>query len=203
MEDLNEQIQRIVSVVTNQDPELLPKMEVRRAWDAVADDQMKAHVDGLFIKPNSEVGELIVYTDDAIHAADFNMQSELLRLRLNVALAGSETDASAAGSEEGLFEVPPETSERIKKLTFYPSKEGYQQNREVAPTLEDAAASYATGTAEPAALDEETEERLRQAAAEIEDETMREAALEAARSSLMLEKGIECADSKKSSENVS
>ncbi|MCD8199695.1 MAG: hypothetical protein LUD25_01870 [Coriobacteriaceae bacterium] len=203
MEDLNEQIQRIVSVVTQQDPELMPKMEVRRAWDAVAADQMKAHVDGLFIKPNTEAGELIVYTDDAIHAADFNMQSELVRLKLNVALAGTDEDAVARSDDDALLDVPTEAPERIKKLTFYPSKEGYQQNREVAPTLDDAVAAYDTGAGTPAQLDEETEERLASAAAEIEDEGMRAAALEAARASLMLEKGIECADSKKSSENVS
>ena len=193
--DFGAAVQGIVARLESKNPDIPISARIQRAWRSVCGDAMRAHTDAVFVVPDTMGEEVIIYVDSPIWATDLNLQSELLRLRLNLKLQEYfEQEGISRTRHDGddlLFEY--ERNEHVKKLRFVPSKEKYTKKFAMERDGEDINTN--TLNVVPQALDEDEVCALREAVASIEDPDLREAAFEAARAHLELKKGAEAHDS--------
>ena len=79
------------------------------------DKGIAKHVTGVFVVPDTAASEVVVYVDSSIMATELSMQSELLRLNLNIELNKDETPTR--GMER--------KAEQVEKRTFRVSRDSY------------------------------------------------------------------------------
>lgn len=173
----------IVGALERGNPDLAAAARVRAAWNRIAGSRVRPHVTGVFVVPHTGAGELVVYTDTPIWASELGMQTELMRLKLNMELARMDGGVRAGGDGG---------SEQVRKLRFVASKEKYLSKERAESTHEQLSEEEdALAEVEPVPLSAEEDSALRSAAGKVGDARLRDAAYNAARASLEWQRGLD------------
>ena len=180
--DIGSEIEGVVRSLQRNNPDLSATARVKRAWNLSVDKRIAEHVTAVFIVPNTAASEVIVYVDSSIWATELNMQSELLRLNLNIELNKDANEPSNVMRK----------AEQVEKLTFKVSKEQYVARERRLTTLQLLEAEDEDyRKAQPAALDEEELSGLEEALSHIENDQLRDTAYAAAKANLEWQKGVD------------
>lgn len=159
-------------------PEMVLAARNNDAWTRVADPAALAHTDAVYTVSDTDGAKVVVYVDSNVWATELNLQSELLRLKMNMSIA----DAGYARGD----------AEPIKQLRFAPGKDKYRGKRAcdvpVSQQLLDEGMRF---EGDPVELTQQEEDELAAQVASIEDSKLRRAALDAMRASARLRKGQE------------
>lgn len=177
--NLGSQIQQIIDSCKSNVPDMSSSARVKRAWNMTADPRVADHVTAVFVVPNTNASEIIVYVDDAIWATELSLQSEMLRLKLNMQL-----------NEEAQREDQP--INQVEKILFKVSKDEYiakERKVSVSQQLEEENANLKNVI--PIELSEDEESVLYTALAGVENDDLRDIAYAAAKASLEWQKGRE------------
>lgn len=182
--DMGNEIAAAIGRIERSNPALSESARVKAAWNRVADSRVRPHVTAVYVVPGTSAREVIVYTDSPIWASELGMQSELMRLKLNVELASAAERRGEEPSADG--------EGQVRKLRFVASKDRYLAKERRESTYDQLAADdRQLGSVEPRPLSPRELTGLETAAAGIEDETLRRAALLAAKASLEWRHGLE------------
>lgn len=180
--DIGSEIEGVVRSLQRDNPDLSATARVKRAWNLSVDKRIAEHVTAVFVVPNTAASEVIVYVDSSIWATELNMQSELLRLNLNIELNKDADEPSNVMRK----------AEQVEKLTFKVSKEQYVARDRRLTTLQLLEAEDADyRKAQPVALDEEELSGLEEALSHIENDQLRDTAYAAAKANLEWQKGVD------------
>ena len=180
--DIGSEIEGVVRSLQRDNPDLSATARVKRAWNLSVDKRIAEHVTAVFVVPNTAASEVIVYVDSSIWATELNMQSELLRLNLNIEL-NKDADESSNVMRK---------AEQVEKLTFKVSKEQYVARDRRLTTLQLLEAEDEDyRKAQPVALDEEELSGLEEALSHIENDQLRDTAYAAAKANLEWQKGVD------------
>ncbi len=180
--DVGSEIQGVVRSLQRDNPDLSASARVKRAWNLSVDKRIAEHVTAVFVVPNTAASEVIVYVDSSIWATELSMQSELLRLNLNIELNNDEAGVPGAVRK----------AEQVEKLTFKVSKDQYVARDRRLTTLQLLEAEEEEyRKVQPIALSEDELSGLEEAFAHIENDQLRDVAYAAAKANLELQKGIE------------
>ena len=186
--DFGGEVRRIISKLETSNPDLSATSRVQRAWRKVADEGALKHTNAVFVVPDTNASEVIIYVDAQIWATDLSLQAELYRLRLNLEiqrLLEREGRVRRTRDADALFDY--QQTEHIKKLMFKPSKEKYAHR--YLTVEEDTQGFGGASDIEPVDLDAGEEERLYEEVSSIQDPALRQVVYNAARSNLELLKG--------------
>lgn len=189
MDGLNvgSEVRNLVNRLERDNPDIALSAHVKSAWNEAVDATISRHVTAVFVVPHTQASEVIVYVDSPIRAADLNMQSEILRMKLNIALGQGKRRA------EGNADL-----EQVKKLKFVASKEKYLKKSRRMTTFEALEEQQREEEAvEPVALTDDELSQLVASVATIEDERLRLAAYDAAKANLEWQKGQQAAKNKR------
>ena len=189
--DLGSEIHKLVSKLQGGDPAHLATARVKTAWNRAVPASIAKHVTGVFVVPETQAQEVIVYVDSQLVATDLTMQADPLRMALNVEVnkmrGAAYEQALARGAT--LSEV-----EQVKCLRFRVTRDRYLSKNRRETTFDALEAEQAKFAAvEPVALGEEELNDLREAVSHIEDDRLREAAYNAAVANLEWQKGLAAA----------
>lgn len=180
--DIGSEIEGVVRSLQRDNPDLSATARVKRAWNLSVDKHIAEHVTAVFVVPNTAASEVIVYVDSSIWATELNMQSELLRLNLNIELNKDADEPSNVMRK----------AEQVEKLTFKVSKEQYVARDRRLTTLQLLEAEDEDyRKAQPVALDEEELSGLEEALSHIENDQLRDTAYAAAKANLEWQKGVD------------
>lgn len=180
--DIGSEIEGVVRSLQRNNPDLSATARVKRAWNLSVDKRIAEHVTAVFVVPNTAASEVIVYVDSSIWATELNMQSELLRLNLNIELNKDADEPSNVMRK----------AEQVEKLTFKVSKEQYVARDRRLTTLQLLEAEDEDyRKAQPVALDEEELSGLEEALSHIENDQLRDIAYAAAKANLEWQKGVD------------
>ena len=180
--DIGSEIEGVVRSLQRNNPDLSATARVKRAWNLSVDKRIVEHVTAVFVVPNTAASEIIVYVDSSIWATELNMQSELLRLNLNIELNKDADEPSNVMRK----------AEQVEKLTFKVSKEQYVARDRRLTTLQLLEAEDEDyRKAQPVALDEEELSGLEEALSHIENDQLRDTAYAAAKANLEWQKGVD------------
>lgn len=180
--DIGSEIEGVVRSLQRNNPDLSATARVKRAWNLSVDKRIAEHVTAVFVVPNTAASEVIVYVDSSIWATELNMQSELLRLNLNIELNKDADEPSNVMRK----------AEQVEKLTFKVSKEQYAARERRLTTLQLLEAEDEDyRKAQPVALDEEELSGLEEALSHIENDQLRDIAYAAAKANLEWQKGVD------------
>lgn len=180
--DIGSEIEGVVRSLQRNNPDLSATARVKRAWNLSVDKRIAEHVTAVFVVPNTAASEIIVYVDSSIWATELNMQSELLRLNLNIELNKDADEPSNVMRK----------AEQVEKLTFKVSKEQYAARDRRLTTLQLLEAEDEDyRKAQPVALDEEELSDLEEALSHIENDQLRDTAYAAAKANLEWQKGVD------------
>ena len=180
--DIGSEIEGVVRSLQRNNPDLSATARVKRAWNLSVDKRIAEHVTAVFVVPNTAASEIIVYVDSSIWATELNMQSELLRLNLNIELNKDADEPSNVMRK----------AEQVEKLTFKVSKEQYAARDRRLTTLQLLEAEDEDyRKAQPVALDEEELSGLEEALSHIENDQLRDTAYAAAKANLEWKKGVD------------
>lgn len=179
--DVGSEIQGMINSLERDNPDLSAVARVKKAWEVSVDKRVREHVTGIFVVPNTEASEVVVYVDSSIRAADLNVQVELFRLNLNIEL-GKERFGTRS----------PQNAEQIKSLKFVVSKKAYiskQLRTSTRQQLEEEEQRYRN--VQPVALNDDEISGLQEAASLMENEKLRDVVYNAAKANLEWQKGLE------------
>ncbi len=180
--DIGSEIEGVVRSLQRNNPDLSATARLKRAWNLSVDKRIAEHVTAVFVVPNTAASEVIVYVDSSIWATELNMQSELLRLNLNIELNKDADEPSNVMRK----------AEQVEKLTFKVSKEQYVARDRRLTTLQLLEAEDEDyRKAQPVALDEEELSGLEEALSHIENDQLRDTAYAAAKANLEWQKGVD------------
>ena len=180
--DIGSEIEGVVRSLQRNNPDLSATARVKRAWNLSVDKRIAEHVTAVFVVPNTAASEIIVYVDSSIWATELNMQSELLRLNLNIELNKDADEPSNVMRK----------AEQVEKLTFKVSKDQYAARDRRLTTLQLLEAEDEDyRKAQPVALDEEELSGLEEALSHIENDQLRDTAYAAAKANLEWQKGVD------------
>lgn len=180
--DIGSEIEGVVRSLQRNNPDLSATARLKRAWNLSVDKRIAEHVTAVFVVPNTAASEVIVYVDSSIWATELNMQSELLRLNLNIELNKDADEPSNVMRK----------AEQVEKLTFKVSKEQYVARERRLTTLQLLEAEDEDyRKAQPVALDEEELSSLEEALSHIENDQLRDTAYAAAKANLEWQKGVD------------
>ena len=180
--DIGSEVEGVVRSLQRNNPDLSATARVKRAWNLSVDKRIAEHVTAVFVVPNTAASEIIVYVDSSIWATELNMQSELLRLNLNIELNKDADEPSNVMRK----------AEQVEKLTFKVSKEQYAARDRRLTTLQLLEAEDEDyRKAQPVALDEEELSGLEEALSHIENDQLRDTAYAAAKANLEWQKGVD------------
>ena len=180
--DIGSEIEGVVRSLQRNNPDLSATARVKRAWNLSVDKRIAEHVTAVFVVPNTAASEVIVYVDSSIWATELNMQSELLRLNLNIELNKDVDEPSNVMRK----------AEQVEKLTFKVSREQYAARERRLTTLQLLEAEDEDyRKVQPVALDEEELSGLEEALSHIENDQLRDTAYAAAKANLEWQKGVD------------
>lgn len=180
--DVGAEIRGVVDSLQRDNPDLSATARVKRAWNLSVDKRIAEHVTAVFVVPNTAASEVIIYVDSSIWATELNMQTELLRLNLNIEL----------NKDENVTPGVVRKAEQVEKLTFKVSKEKYITRERRLTTLQLLEAEEEEyRNASPVALDDDELSGLEEVLAHIDNDKLRDAAYAAAKANLEWQKGIE------------
>lgn len=192
---LGDEVRNLIDDIERRNPRSSAEARVKAAWNSIIDDDVRRHVTGTFVVPDTDAGELIVYTDNPLWTSDLTMQTEMLRLELNMKLM--EMDRKRGGSRG----TSPSQAEQVHKIRFITSNEKYiSLRRQESGLARLEREEQEMQQLQPAELDEEEIRSLREAVDTIEDEGLREAAFKAAVANLAFRKALREKEQQTSSE---
>lgn len=180
--NVGDEIRGVVNSLQRDNPDLSATARVKRAWNTSVDKGIAKHVTGVFVVPDTAASEVVVYVDSSIMATELSMQSELLRLNLNIELNKDETPTR--GMER--------KAEQVEKLTFRISRDSYVARERKLTTmqlLEEEEENYRK--AQPMALDDDEISGLEEALSHVENDQLRDIAYAAAKANLEWQKGVD------------
>lgn len=180
--DVGSQIKGLVGSLQRNNPDLSAGACVKRAWNNSVDKRTRDHVTGVFVVPNTNASEVIVYVDSSIWATELTMQTEILRLNMNIRL----------NEDENLDEGMERRAEQVQKLTFKVSKDKFIPKERRMTTLEllqEEEASFRD--VQPMSLSDEEISDLQEAFSHISNEKIKDSAYAAAKANLEWRKGME------------
>lgn len=189
--DLGAEIQRMMRKLEYANPELSDTARIQKAWSVSMDSTVLSHTDAVFVVPDSNGEDVIIYVDTPIWATELNMQVELMRLKLNITLnkmLEAEGKLPEQHDENALFDM--QTREQVKRLRFVTSKQSYRPRRSQQTAAEQMEESDELAGVEPVPLTEQEIQQLQEIVAAIENPELRKAAFEAAKANMELQKGI-------------
>ena len=176
--------------VETRNPDMVASARVKRAWVECMDQQVLDHTDTVFVIPNSDCSDILVYVDSNIWATELNLQAEMLRLKLNIALREMDVAEGRVNANQTVNYADMSSVEKVKRLRFKPSKQGKRPQERNETSTAEQLQEEAAFTVEPIALTAEEEQSLLAEVSRIENEVLRKAAFEAARADYELKKGI-------------
>lgn len=178
--DVSSEVKSFVGDMERGNPEFSLSARVKAAWDRVVDDDTASHVVSVFVVPHTEGREVVVYVDSSLHAADLAMQTEMLRLKVNLELAKSRS-------------IPSEEGEvlQVERLKFCVSKEGYGTRKGRKTISDDLSKTRERElSVEPVELDEEEFAPVMETISHVEDEKLRDVIYSASKANLEWQKGL-------------
>lgn len=184
--NIGAEVQQLARSIEHDNPDIAASARVQLAWERAVDEKTLQHTVAVFAIPHTDMGEVVVYVDSSIRAADMNMQSERFRMHLNIALAElreQEGEDFLADGEDALFSLR-KSVETVKKMKFVVSKKAYAPQERRMSTAELLAAEDEAVRVEKVELPRETREGLERAADSLDDECLRRTVLAAAESNL-------------------
>ena len=184
--NLSEGVHQYVAHLERDNPELSMSARVKAAWNSIIEQGVKQHITAVFVVPNTQVHEVIIYVDSQIWATELSMQSDTLRVQLNIKL--QEMNVSTQDARK--YRHIPELTEQITKLTFKVSKEKYIRKAKQDTSFNQLLEEDQRRRVQPVALDEESLAQIQDATAGIENEALRLAAYRAATANLEWQKGL-------------
>ena len=168
--NLATEIKGIVEDLERSNPDLSATARVKKAWNVAVDERANEHVNAVFVVPNTNASEVIVYVDTAIWAAELSMQEELLKLKINMELQ----------------------AEQVESLKFLVSKGQYAGAAKKTNTFDQLdEEEKRLKSVQPVELNQDELAPIQEAAAHIEDDRVRNAVYAAAKASLEWQKGLE------------
>ncbi len=191
--NIGAQLNNLVRALEKKDPDKVASSKVQLAWKKATSGEVSDHTNGIFIVPNTNCSEVIIYVDSFMWATDLNMQSERFRMYLNLALyeMGEHPKSSQNQQKDSeLFSVTPNI-EIVKKLKFRVSRENYINPNLTTSTKEQLEQDDEIYHLKPVPIEKEKEEDLKIAAQSIENEKLRAIVLNCAISNLGKQKAME------------
>ena len=202
--DIKKTLDNLVQQLERQDPDTAACSRIQFAWKKVVDPQVLNHTCGVFVVPNTNASEVIIYTDSSFWANDLNMQVERFRMYLNVALydiykkddlykSNDSNDNNIDGTnntDQELFSFQDQI-ERVKKLKFIVSNKKYMNSTFYTSTQEQLKKDDEIYNLKPVPIDEIEEEEILSAAQNIQNKKLKELALSAARANLGKQKAMQ------------
>ena len=180
----------LLSQIEQANPEMVSAAQVQRAWYNCMDDVVVSHTDAVFVIPDTNCSQVIVYVDNNIWATEMNMQAELFRLKLNLELQRMDEASGKRHRDEGAL-LDAGDPEKVKRLKFILSKEKYRSRKKVVQSsTADQLLEEAPYDVEPVELTKAEDDELRKRASAISDERLREAAYAAMKADLQLKKAL-------------
>ena len=177
--DVARAVEGLVATMQRDNPEFAQAALVKAAWERVVDERLVRHIVSVYVVPRSGGREVVVYVDSSMHVADFTMQVEMLRLKLNMELA-----SKAGGEQEG------EGPLQVETLTFRLSGEAYRKQPRPTTAGDDVRKMRAAEQAiEPVPLSDEEFADVERGVQGLEDERLAAVIRNAARANLEWQKG--------------
>ena len=172
-------VEGLVAGMQRDNPEFAQAARVKAAWERIVDERLARHIVSVYVVPQLRGREVVVYVDSSMHVADFTMQVELLRLKLNMELA-----RMAEGGQDG------EGPLQVEKLCFRLSGEAYRKQPRPAGAGDDVRKMRAAEQAiEPVPLSAEEFAEVEHSVEGLEDERLAAVIRSAARANLEWQKG--------------
>lgn len=191
--NLGSEVNRFISNFKAMNLDVVEAAYINNAWRASQEDVIVEHTTGLFVVPNTNNSEVVVYVDSSLWTQELSLQSELLRLKLNMELRKQlHEEEQPYPAQDPMIDIPP-SHEKVKILRFKTSKERYQSLKSEVSTEEELKQEIQSIDAEPVELTPEELAQLSFSVSEVEDEELREKLFNAAKTNLELMKGIESA----------
>lgn len=180
--NIQDALKGILSNIEEANPDMVASARVSQAWKMCSSDTQRAHVDAVYTVPGTGASKVVIYVDSGIWATELNLQVEMIKLRMNLAL-------QEILKEEGIFK-PDDDQERIKSLRFAVSKDKYRGKRPCDVSTENQLDCEGMRVqTDPVSLSQAEEEQLQKDVACIEDPALRRAAYDAMKADMELKKG--------------
>lgn len=184
---MGDEIRAFARKVEQDNPMSSDEALVKSAWASVVDEATAKHITGVFVVPDTDAHEVLVYVDTSLWTTELSMQAEFYRFKLNMEIArrrGRESDLA-----QGATRVE---AEQVRKLRFVTSRQNYVSKRSRQTTYEQLKEEQDEyQSIEPIGLSAEEEKGLESAVAGVSDERLRRAAYEAAKASIEFQKGLD------------
>lgn len=174
-------IDEFVNSIQRDNPELSLSTRIKHAWNVTVDQRIAEHITAVFVVPNTNASEVIIYVDDPLWAAELNMQTEVLRSNINIEL--NKNKQAIPGIEKKF--------EQLEKLSFKLSKDEYiskEKKKSTFQLLQEEEQPYKQ--AQPIELNEEETTSLNISISNIENDVLRETIYAAAKANLEWQKGL-------------
>lgn len=173
---LGQALSDMLGQAKSRQPEMVLAARNNDAWTRVADRAALEHTDAVYTVSGTDGAKVVIYVDSNVWATELNLQTELLRLKINMAIA----DAGYARGD----------AEPVKQLRFAVSKDKYRGKRACdVPVTQQLLDEGMRFEGDPVALTQQEEDELAAQVSSIEDPKLRRAALDAMRASAELRKG--------------
>lgn len=181
--NIRDALSSMLAGIEQRDPQVVMSAKVFKAWKMSATEAQQAHVNAVYLVPETQGSKVVVYVDSSIWATELGLQSEILRLKMNLALRELNADGLVSGFGDLV--------EPVKQLRFKVSKEEYRSRVSadipVQTQLDDEDMRI---DAVPVPLTAEEERSVREQVARIENPAVRDAAYNAMKTDLELKKGM-------------
>ena len=174
------------SKIQRKNPNLMDTMRIQQAWYKSVDESIAQHTCAVFVVPNTNCSEVIIYADNAIWTAELNMRKEILRMNLNIKLKEIEQNERNFFDENAMLQV--EDIEVVKKLSIKTSKENYKKQPKEKYKENDFLNTKKKERIQTIPLTEEEENNIKKQLENIDNEELKNAMFNAMRAQIELEK---------------
>ncbi len=181
---IKDEISSIFQNIERKNPNLINTSKVQQAWYESVEESIANHTVAVFVVPNTNCSEVIIYTENSIWTAELNMRSEILRMNLNIKLKEMEQGKERKINENAIFQI--DDIEVVKKITFKTSKEKYIKQK---PEREDSfLLKENSKKIKPIPLTSDEEQELKNQLNKIEDIKLKNSMFNAMKAQKELEK---------------
>ena len=189
--DLSQAVKSLVKTMREENPQVVVGSRLSRAWARAVDQTVSSHTVAVFSIPESNGAEVVVYLDSSLWVTELTLQSEMLRLRLNMELMAIVEEEEGHQDQSSLSDAQRiEANERVKKLRFSLSKKTFTSVREPDTIQQQLECELGRYDVDPVPLTPEEEEELRSVVSQMGDPTLRQAAFDALKADKEFKKGL-------------
>ena len=119
---IENEVSKIFENIQRINPNLMDTVRIQQAWYKCVEPAVARHTCAVFVVPNTNCSEVIIYVDNSLWTTELNMRSEVLRIDLNVKLKELEIDFINQNSEG--------TEQSSKRNQIQNENEGAEQGTE-------------------------------------------------------------------------